>query len=110
EGDVYYYSRQVSKTVFEEIQISDLKMTYHIRGQYHHTGTGADEELLVPVDMGSLGYFPLKEREVLLSRSLHLVFNTYQEVKVKWYERSWFRSFLVAVAVVLTIYTLGASG
>lgn len=105
DGDWHVYTCQISPTLQEEVRIYDLQMRFNIRGRYAHTGQDNDAELLIPLDFGLIKRIPIADRETLYARSLHFVFNTYQTVKIKWYEREWLQVVLVVAAVALTIFT-----
>jgi len=105
----HWYQHQVSKDVYEEIQIFDLKLTYFIFEQYTTTGDEEDEILLIPVDMAIAKTYTLPERELLYSRALHYVFNSLVVIKLKWYQTGIFRAVLIIVMVVITILSYGAT-
>tara|TARA_B100000767_G_scaffold109228_1_gene104638 strand:+ start:163 stop:2973 length:2811 start_codon:yes stop_codon:yes gene_type:complete len=67
-------------------------------------GDGNDNRLLVPINMEIVRGFKPADKEVLYSRSLHMVFNSHTIEKVKWYQQDWFKVVMVIVAVVIAIY------
>lgn len=105
----HVYRKQISKTMVEELSVVNLRLTYHIWGG--HTVVAYDDEpiLQVPIDMAIVKNYSLPVREKLYSRSLHFVFNSRVTQKVKWYQQSWFSTFLMIAAVVLVVATQGAS-
>jgi hypothetical protein len=107
---LHRYRHQISKGVYEEILVRDLKMTYFIWGGYNTTGDGTSDILLVPIDRTITERYSLKAREVLYSRSLHLVFNSRATYEVKWYQQEWFRIALIVVAIILTVIDMGSDG
>lgn len=106
----HFYRRQVSHAFYDEIQIANLKMVYHVFGQYTTTGDDLDKILLIPLDRSITEDFSIPDREVLYARSLHYVFNSRTLTKLKWYQQEWFGFLMIVVAVVVTVMTLGADG
>lgn len=106
-----YYRKQISAGFYDEIQVVNLAMKYNIRGR-HNTlmGDNDGEILLVPLDRTITKAYNARDAEKLYARSLHIVCNSYQEVKVKWYQQGWFSSLVMIVGVVLTIASMGADG
>lgn len=106
-----FYRKQVSALFYEEIQVVNAQMKYWILGG-HHTVQGDQEEelLLIPIDRGILKKFNTRDSERLVSRSLHFVFNSLSVVKVKWYQQEWFGIFLIIVAIVITVFSVGGDG
>jgi hypothetical protein len=105
----HWYRKQVSDTQYEEVQVSNLKMTYYIYGDYTTVGDENDDILLVPIDKFITNNYTLKVREELYARSLHYVFNSRVITEVKWYQQGWFRALMVVAAIVITIITQGAT-
>lgn len=103
----HYFRRQVSATVYSEIQVYGLEMRYWIDGKYSAVGDEVDATLLIPVDYSITRTFPLQDQEKLYARSLHLIANSSVTVKVKWYQRGAFGTFLRIVGVVLMFFDGG---
>lgn len=104
--------KQISSRVYEEIQIDNPTSTQNIRGS-HYTNASLEEDienLLIPIDRNIAKNFPLNKREELHSRGLHFVFNSFVQVKVKWYQQGWFKSILQIAAIAITIISFGSSG
>lgn len=106
----YFYRKQVTGTMYEEYRIFNLKMTYHIWARYTAVGDETDEILLVPLDRSITHKYAVRDRETLYARSLHFVFNSRVTVKVKWYQQDWFSVFLIIVAIIITIASMGSDG
>ena len=106
------YRHQISANLYEEVLVTGLKMTYNIWNGYTTSGTNTSDLLLIPIDKTVSEDYTIMEREELYSRSLHFVFNSLSitTYEVKWYQQSWFRTFTVIVAVVITIASYGADG
>jgi len=104
------YRRQISEVAYEEIKVYDLKMTYHIFGEYTTVADEEDKILLVPLDMFIVGEYSIPDRELLYARSLHYVFNSRVVTKLKWYQTPLFRAIILIIAIVLTVLDLGSDG
>lgn len=104
----YFFRKQVTETMYEEYRVFNLKMTYHIWARYTAVGDETDEILLVPLDRSITHKYPVRDRETLYARSLHFVFNSRVTVKVKWYQQAWFSAFMIIVAIVITIASMGS--
>ena len=106
---MHYYRQQLTKTLYDEIQVYNLEMVYHIFGEYTTTGDETDKILLIPLDRSITTEYSLPDREVLYSRALHFVFNSRVVTEVKWYQQEWFSLVLTIAAIVLTVVTYGAA-
>lgn len=106
--DTHYYRKQVSHHQYDEILVVNLKMVYHVYGEYHTTGDDTEDILLIPIDRAITDAYSIPDREILYARSLHYVFNSVVVQKVKWYQTGFFKFLMIALAVVIVIYTQGA--
>lgn len=100
----HYYRKQVTSQMYEEIQVTDLRNTFNVWGGYTTSNS------MIPIDHAISEQMPLPMRERLYARSLHYVFNSKQETKVKWYQQGWFGTFLIVVAIAWTIFSMGTDG
>lgn len=107
---VYTYRKQVSANLCEEIEVFNLKMMYWIWDDYATTSDTDEKILLIPIDRTIIEGYAIKDRETLYARSLHLVFNSRVVTPIKWYQTPEFRVVMIAVAVIITIYSAGADG
>ena len=105
----HVYRKQVTLAMYEEIRVVSLEMRYHVFENYTTTGEGTSPILLVPIDRSVIRLYSLPDREELLSRSLHYVFNSRIVTKIKWYQTGIFKAIMVIVAVVIAYFTMGAS-
>lgn len=108
--DVHHFRKQVSHATYEEIEIVDLKTMYYIFGNYTALGEDDKDTLLVPLDRSITTKYTAYEREIIYSRALHYVFNSRTVVATKWYQSFFFQMFILAVAIVLTVISMGADG
>lgn len=105
------YRKQISANQYDEIQVLNLVMRYFVAGSYQTTlGDEGGEICLVPVDRGILRGMSFGDRELLLSRSLHFIFNSYVIQKIKWYQSGFFANLIKIVGIVLTVISLGSDG
>jgi hypothetical protein len=105
---MHVYRRQVTPGMYEEIKVSTLESHYRVTGDYYTTGDGIEDILMIPLDRSITEDYSIPVRELLYARSLHMVFNSVQVIKIKWYQQGWFKVFMIVVAIVITIYTYGA--
>ena len=106
----HYYQRQITKDLFEEIRIYELKMTYHVWDHFTVIGDESDKVLMIPLDHAITEKYTILEREELYSRSMHFVFTSLKVVKVRWYQQEWFGIVLMIAAVVISAMTGFADG
>lgn len=107
---VHKYRHQIAVGLYEEVLVRGLRMTYNIYGGYNTVGDETDDILMIPIDRAVAELYSIAERELLYARSMHFIFNSRVVTEVKWYQQSWFSTFLIIVAVVVTIVTYGADG
>lgn len=105
------YRKQISEGFYYELEVIKPVMRYAVYGDYRTVlGDEDSEVLLIPLDRSLLADFNNREAERLYSRSMHFVFNSMVQVKVRWYQQEWFSTLLLVVAVVLTIAAMGSDG
>lgn len=105
----HWYRRQTTPTQYEEIRVSNLKMTYHIFEKYTAVGDENDDILLIPLDRSITHKYSVPDREELYTRGMHYVFNSRVVTEVKWYQQGWFAYLLLIAAIIITIITYGES-
>lgn len=105
---VFIYKWQISNNIYIEIRVVDLKTVFYIQGQYK------DTERIVLIDRSITKKYSIPDKEILYSRSLHIVFNQLVVTEVKFYEQEWFIDLIVLIlvvaAVVITIKSFGTAG
>ena len=102
---VYTYRYQRTAAVYDEIIVHGLLCNYKVYKGYVYTGGAGSKSLIIPLDKALVNKFSVKEREVLVARSMHYMTCTYVEIKEKWYSKGWVKWAIVIVAVVLTVFT-----
>ena len=106
-GSTVTYQKQIDATTYSEITVTSPRMRYHILGKYSHSAGLGSKELVIPLDRAAFKEMGLVWRNDLLARGMHFMMHSYIETKVKWYQSTWFKVFLIVVVVVLTIVTFG---
>lgn len=99
------YSKQISATQYQEIEVKGLKMTYSIGG---HTSTGYASDggdkfrMILPVKVLE----DLKYREYVEVFDRALAFMGYAEktIKLKWYQTIIFRLVVTLIIIIVSIY------
>lgn len=104
---VFKYKKQVGINFYDELSLIQPVVKYFIYGKYDNIVGDEDKELiLVPIDKSIVDPFPAQEKEYLITRSMHLVFNSRVVTEVKWYQQGWFADLLQIAAIVITVYSL----
>lgn len=102
---VKQFKYQISNNVYEEVSIVSPLLQYNVYKKYHKTHWDHNSEhFIIPVNYELVKDFSYREKEIFYSRSLHFIFNSRIEQKVKWYQRGWFTSLLSAVATFVAFY------
>jgi hypothetical protein len=107
---IHFYRKKLTDTLYDEIQVHNLQVTYFVLGNHTVIADETDDILLIPIDHSISNKYNIMDREVLYSRSLHYVFNSVQIVKIKWYQQSFFKELLKIAAIVITVISFGADG
>ncbi len=105
----HIYRKQITDTVYTELVITNLKMTYFIYNGYNVTAGENEDILLIPIDYSITEDYDLSTKETLYARSLHYVFNSKNILHIKWYQTGVFKIFVIIVAIVITILSKGAT-
>lgn len=106
ETTMYHlYQYQVTESLYDEVRVAELRMTYHIFGEYTTVGEGDSKILLIPVDIALTEAYSIPDKETFYSQALHYVFNSRILTKVKWYQSELFQFIMLVVAVVIAVYT-----
>jgi len=106
----HYYRKQIAHALYDEIQVIDLKMQYRVFEGHSTIGDEADTILLIPIDRSISEDYSIPEREVLYARSMHYVFNSRQVTVIKWYQTGVFKALITLIAIVITVWSMGADG
>ena len=106
----HVYQHQITDILYEEVQVYEMRMVYHVWGAYTTIGDETDAILMIPLDHAITEAYSIPDRELLYTRALHYVFNSRVVQEVKWYQSTWFQFVMVAAAVVITVVSMGGDG
>lgn len=107
--------KQVTATEYVELLI---KGPHHINYVYGGYGIDTNLEILMNDDDNNNFIIPLnryiftevlsqKEQIAVMYSSLNITFNSYEVVKLKWYQTGLFQFVMIVITIVLTAYGLG---
>ena len=102
------FRKQLSATRFKEVRITNLASSYDIKGRIV-TMDHTEDDLIIPMVKELVDNYPTLVRNSLYTRGLHLTLNSYVRVHLEFYETPLFSVFLLAAAIVATVYSLGSS-
>lgn len=97
----HWYRKQMTEKTYREVRVYGLSSTEVVSGGYTTTASAESENLLVPLDMAVEHEFSFKEKELLYTKSMHIILNTIKVVKKKWYQTGIFKAIMFVVAVVV---------
>ncbi len=109
-SDVTFYY-QTDTDTYRKIVVHGLKHTNLIyRGKSIVTDLSdtSDEDnhnFLIPLHYGSFQKLSLVERTDMYKDAVFMVFNSYDRIKVKWYQTAFFRFIILAVTIVIAAVT-----
>lgn len=105
----HYYRKQISDTMYDEIEVINLRTTYKVYEQYESFGDETDEILIIPIDRTVTQGYSTTLKNELYSRSLHYVFNSRVISYTYWYQSSVFQFVILAIALAMAVYSAGQS-
>lgn len=100
----HVYRKQMTTNTYREFRVYALSISEVIPGGKDTVGAGDDAELLIPVDLSVIEGFSMKELEILYSKAMHIVLNTIQVVKTKWYQTGLFKAIMIIIAIVVSYF------
>lgn len=105
--------KQITYDRYVEIVISGLLFYNNIYGPNKDYVSSLDDEgvdqILIPINISIFNQLPLWDRNTIAYDAIKIVFNSFDYIKLKWYQTGFFKIVTIIVAVVITIYT-GAGG
>lgn len=112
---VIFFRKQISATQYEEVEMCGLNHINHIY-KGHNVDTSGwtslddldNESFLIPLCHSIVVNMNLVDRTQMTFDCLHLVANSYQETKLKWYQSSWFKIVLIAIVIVISVISAGS--
>ena len=108
--DVFLYKKQITEHVYEELVVYDLKYTFYMWGGYSTIADDLAPYLMVPLDHEITKTYSIVDRELLYTRSMHIIFNAREVTEVKWYQQGWFSTLIQIIGIVITVWSLGSDG
>jgi hypothetical protein len=105
----HIYQHQIAPGLYEEISVFGMRMLYFVYQNYTTVAKDTDAILMIPLDNSITSKYSTLKREELYARSLHIIINSRVVTVLKWYQQKWFSIFLVIVAIVVTIISLGTA-
>ncbi|RLB94503.1 MAG: hypothetical protein DRH26_01065 [Deltaproteobacteria bacterium] len=118
--DRYYDSKraylklkiQETEVIVKEVRVYNLSVVNDIYKDHDVTttirdvGEDSDEHnLLLPLQFNLSETFTFPQRNALYAKSSMMVINSYEKVKVKWYQTGFFKFLVIVVAIIITIWT-----
>ena len=101
---VHYYRKQLTAATYREYLVYGLAVDEMIKGGYRTTAAGNDEELLLPIDLSIDAGFSMRQLEELYTKSMYIVLNTLEVVKVKWYKTGFFKAIMMIAATLVSYF------
>jgi hypothetical protein len=103
KGKQIFIQKQLNEHLYGEFVLSDPKSRYVIYKNKAAEAGFDDERLIIPIDRDIARSMNAFDREVLLYRSLHFVFNSHIVQKVKWYQTGLFKILMLVVMIILVV-------
>lgn len=111
----FVYRKQVGLNWYDEVTVVGLSMRYYVfEGYYTTMADYTDDDvanqrvLLIPLDRSIIKHYPVGVKNRLITRNYHFVFNSHVVSKVKWYQRSFWRTLIKITGIVVTAVSLGS--
>lgn len=108
------FRKQISETQYEEVEICGLEHINYIYKGHSVNITGEaslsdpdNEGFLIPLCANIVDAQQIVHRTQMTYDCLHIVVNSYQVTKAKWYQSGIFKVVTIVIAVVIAVYSLG---
>lgn len=101
------FRHQVTDTQYVELRINGLKHVNYVYGRHAVETTVAlsteedNENFLIPLNFNVVSEMDLVSETELIYESLRLIFQSYEVVKLKWYQTTFFQFVVIVVSVIL---------
>lgn len=105
----HYYRKQVSDSMYDEIEVINLRTTFKVYQEYESIGDDTDEILIVPIDRTVTQAYSTSIKNSLYSQSLHYVFNSRIISYTYFYQSGLFQFIIIAIALATALYSVGQS-
>ena len=103
------FRHQVFANLYQEVTVVGIERSQLIYSNKSDVADFTEDACLIPVDQNVILEFRNSERDMILSKSLHIVINSMQKQKIEWYQTEDFGIFLKIVAVAIIIFTAGTA-
>ena len=111
------FTWQLTEDTYQSLAVWGLHHNYMI-----YKGKGVDilgneamldtdeSGFIIPLNEAIYRQMPLTEATQMSNAMGYMVLNSYQVVKQKWYQTSWFKIILIIIVIVVTVLSAGAGG
>lgn len=110
DKSIFFAVRQIDEGTYEKITISGLTHTNNVYKDkqviitaFDAMNVATEEGFILPLSRQVLDVMSMKDVTQMSYDCMHLVLNSYQVVKKKWYQTGIFKVLLIIVAIVLTV-------
>lgn len=103
------FRHQVFANLYQEVTVVGIERSQLVYSNKSDVADFTEDACLIPVDQNVVLEFRNSDRDILLSKSLHIVINSMQKQKIEWYQTEDFAIFLQVVAVAIIIFTAGTA-
>lgn len=111
---VITFRKQISATQYEEVEVCGLEhINYVYKGHsVNITGEASindpdNEGFLIPLCVNVVEAQQIVQRTQMTFDCLHIVVNSYEVTKAKWYQTGIFQVVTIVIAVVIAVYSAG---
>lgn len=87
---------------YTQYSIGEIRLVIEVAG-FKATHITGDEELVIPVDRALVKQLPIKKREILLYKCLHIHILLVNKQEEAWWQTNLFKALVFAVGVALTV-------
>lgn len=101
-----YYPNDTTRISFK---LHRPELAVFVEGDRYAFHEADSDEFMIPVDYEIVRNYRRSIQEELLLRCLYIQVSVLVTVKVKWYQRSWFRLVTIVAAVALAVFSGGAA-
>lgn len=104
------FRQQLTDSTYIEVEVKGLLHVNHVYGTHTVETTIAmsadpdDDNFVLPLNKFVLKQLSLQKENAVIQDSIKVIFNSYEKVKVKWYQSFFFRALLTIAAIVMSAY------
>lgn len=111
---VITFRKQISATQYEEVEVCGLEHVNYVYKGHSVNITGEaslndpdNEGFLIPLCVNVVEAQQIVQRTQMTFDCLHIVVNSYEVTKAKWYQTGIFKVVTIVIAVVIAVYSAG---